>query len=100
MSKIDISEVKKLAKLSRLEFSDEELSSFVAEFDKTLEYVQNIQKVDTSLVDLRQKTLNAKTELREDVVLPSFSQEEIIKNAPSSEDGAFLVPTTVEEGGA
>lgn len=98
MSKIDINEAKKLAKLSRLEFTEEELNNFVLEFDKTLEYVQQISSVNTTGIDLKEKTINAKTQLRADQVVESFSQEDIIKNAPSSEDGAFLVPTTVEEG--
>lgn len=99
MSKIDINEAKKLAKLSRLEFTNDELESFITEFDKTLEYVAQISAVDTTGVDLHERTLNAKNELREDEIIPSFKQEEIIENAPQSEDGAFLVPTTVEEGG-
>lgn len=99
MPKIDINEAKKLAKLSRLEFSDKELDDFVLEFDKILEYVDLINKVDTKNVELFEQTINAKTELREDKIVPSFSQEQILKNAPQSEDGAFIVPTTVEEGG-
>ncbi len=100
MAKIELEEVKKLAKLSRLEFSDKELESFVAEFEKTLEYVNKINSVDTSSVDLKEDTLDAENELRQDEIEKSYSQEQIIKNAPQSEDGAFLVPTTVEEGGA
>ncbi len=100
MAKIELEETKKLAKLSRLEFSDSELESFVADFEKTLEYVDKINSVNTSSIDLKESTLNAESQLREDVVIPSYSQNQIIKNAPQSEDGAFLVPTTVEEGGA
>lgn len=100
MAKIELDDVKKLAKLSRLEFTNQELENFVGEFEKTLEYVDKINSVDTSSVDLKESTFNAEHELRQDVIKPSFSQQEIIENAPQSEDGAFLVPTTVEEGGA
>lgn len=98
MPKIDINEAKKLAKLSRLEFSDAELADFVKEFDKTLEYMDAIKKVDTSNVDLHEKTINARTQLRKDRVTDSFAQKDIIANAPQSEGGAFAVPITVEEG--
>lgn len=100
MAKIDIEEARKLAKLSRLEFSEKELENFINEFGNILEYVEKINSLDTSKVDLKEKTLDAKTELREDEIKKSFSQEDILKNAPQSEDGAFSVPTTVEEGGA
>ena len=100
MAKLELDEVKKLAKLSRLEFTDKELENFVGEFEKTLEYVNKINSVDTSKIDLKENTLDAEHELRQDVAEKSFSQQLIIKNAPQSEDGAFLVPTTVEEGGA
>ena len=98
MPKIDVNEARKLAKLSRLEFNEDELTNFVQEFDKTLEYMDTIKKVDTSNVDLHEKTINAKKQLREDAVQESFTQEAIIANAPQSEDGAFAVPITVEEG--
>ncbi len=100
MPKIKIEEVKKLAKLSRLEFGDDELAKFVKDFENILEQVNLINKVNTEGVELYEKTLDAKDELRLDEIKQSFKQEEILQNAPQSEDGAFVVPTTVEEGGA
>ena len=99
MPKIDIDEAKKLAKLSRLEFSDVELEKFVSEFENILGQVDLINSVNTDSVELFEKTVDAKTELRKDEINKSFAQEEILKNAPQSEDGAFIVPITVEEGG-
>ena len=99
MPKIDINEAKKLAKLSRLEFSDDELKQFVVEFENILEQVDLINSVNTDGVELFEKTIDAKTELREDKIKASYSQEEILKNAPQREDGTFIVPITVEEGG-
>jgi len=99
MPKISIDEAKKLAKLSRLEFSQEELQKFTSEFDSILNYVDLINKVNTQNVDLKEKAIDAEEDLRTDVIIKSLSQDEIIANAPLSEDGAFVVPTTVEEGG-
>lgn len=99
MPKIDIEEAKKLAKLSRLEFSDNELKMFVKEFGNILEQVDLINSVNTEGVQLFEKTVNAKSELRSDEIKKSYSQDEILKNAPQSEDGTFIVPITVEEGG-
>ena len=99
MPKIDIEEAKKLAKLSRLEFSDNELKMFVKDFENILGQVDLINLVNTDKVELFEKTVNAKSELRSDEIKKSYSQDEILKNAPQSEDGTFIVPITVEEGG-
>ena len=94
---ITIEDVKKLAKLSRLEFNEEETKQFVQELSATLEQVEAINKVDVSKVDLLEKTDNADTELRADVIKQSLTAEQIVANAPESQDGAFLVPITVAE---
>ncbi len=94
---ITIQEVKKLAKLSRLEFSEEEATQFVGEFEAILKQVDAINRVDVSGVDLIEDTIDADTQLRADEVRQSLSAQEIIKNAPASEDTAFLVPVTVVE---
>ena len=94
---ITIEDVKKLAKLSRLEFSDEEALQFVDELTATLAQVDAINKVDVSQVDLFEKTVNADTELRADEIKPSLPVEQIVANAPDKKDGAFLVPITVAE---
>ena len=100
MPKIDVNDAKKLAKLSRLEFSDQELEKFVVEFGQILDYMDLINKINTDKVDLFEKAIDAKNDLRKDQIKPSFSQQEILENAPQSEDGTFIVPITVEEGGA
>ncbi len=94
---ITIDDVKKLAKLSRLKFSDEEAMQFVQEFEATLKQVDAINRVDVSKVDLFEKTRNADTQLRADVLQDSLTNEQIIANAPEQKDGAFLVPLTVSE---
>ncbi len=94
---ITIDDVKKLAILSRLEFTDDEIKKFVSDLEATLKQVEAINKVDVSNVDLIEDTIDADTDLRRDVVIPSLKASEIVSNAPEKEDGAFLVPVTVVE---
>lgn len=94
---ITIDDVKKLAKLSRLEFNEQETEQFVEELSATLAQVEAINRVDVSSVDLLEKTVNADTELRADIIKPSLDTSEIVANAPESQNGAFLVPITVAE---
>ncbi len=94
---ITIQEVEKLARLSRLEFSAEEVQRFLGEFEAILGQVEAINKVDVSKVNLLEDTIDADTQLRYDEVKPSLPASEIILNAPESADTAFLVPVTVVE---
>ena len=94
---ITVEEVKKLAKLSRLEFNEEELQQFIKEFDATLKQVDAINKVDVSGIDLFENTIEADSQLRPDNIEKSLSVEQIISNAPEEKDGTFLVPITVAE---
>lgn len=89
-------DVKHIAKLSKLNFTEEELSSFTVEIDKIVEYVNTIANIDISTVDDSVATIDAKTELREDTPRASLSQSEAIANASVKEDGAFSVPTIIE----
>lgn len=96
MAKIDVNEAKKLAKLSRLNFSEDELGKFVLEFEKMLESFSSIEKIDVSGVSLTEDTLKSDGQLRKDELKQSFSQEAILQNAPEKKDGSFVVPITVE----
>lgn len=94
---ITIDDVKKLAKLSRLEFTDSEAEKFVGEFSAILDQVDAINRVDVSGVDLFETAIDADTELRADCVRESLPADSITLNAPDKEGNAFLVPVTVVE---
>ena len=87
---------KGLGKLSRLEFSDEKLNQITNEFGAILEQVSLINKVDVSNIDLKQDDVVDILNLRKDEVVNTFTQEQVLQNAPEKKDGAFLVPLTVE----
>lgn len=95
---VTIDEVQRLARLSRLEFTEAESKQFQKEFEAILEQVDAINKVDVSGVDLYEKTIDSSTDLRLDDALPSLPVGTILQNAPEQEDGAFVVPQTVLEG--
>ena len=84
-----------IAKLSKLEFSDEEIEKFTTEMSTIIEYVNTLQGVDTSDVEDQTSVLPL-NDLRADKVEPSLSQEDAIKNAPKKRAGGFSVPQVVE----
>lgn len=91
-----IEDAKNLAKLSRLEFSDDELKNFLSEFDSILEQVSLIDQVDVFGVDFKSKDIVEVQDIRSDKVVETFSQQQVLQNAPEKKDGAFLVPLTVD----
>lgn len=93
---ISLEEVKKIAKLSRIELSDQKLASFQQDLTKILDYIDKLNELDTEGVEPSYCQPRNIEDLREDVVKPSMDREKILKNAPDQEDGAFKVPTIVE----
>lgn len=93
---ISLEEVKKIAKLSRLELSEQKLASFQQDLSKILDYIDKLNELDTEGVEASYCRARNIENLREDIAKPSMDREKILKNAPEQEDGAFKVPTVVE----
>jgi aspartyl-tRNA(Asn)/glutamyl-tRNA(Gln) amidotransferase subunit C len=86
-------EIEKLAKLSRLRFSDEELEKFADEFDEIITFADTInQSVEGGTDEIRSvgSELISFEELREDEVIPSLPNEKIVSNV-EDKDGFFSV---------
>lgn len=92
-------DVKKVAALARLEFTEEELVSFEASFRQILEYFRQLEDVPTEAVPPTYHALpgaEAGTPLREDEVVESLPVEEVLRSAPETRDGQFKVPRVIE----
>jgi len=95
MEKISIEEIKRLASLSSIEFSEEELASFTDEFSNILELVEKVKNSDIGDAEIKY-TCHDMSELREDEVKPSFTQEEVLLNSPKTKKNSFCVPKMLE----
>ena len=88
MSNISIDEVKKLAHLSRISMTDEELKEFTTQIDDILGYVKKLEAVDTSGVEPTSQVTGltnvARTDEQKDY---KVTPAELIANTPDSEDG-------------
>ncbi len=84
-----------IAKLSKLEFTEEEIDSFVADMDNIVEYVNTLSQIDTSGLEEKLNVVNLNN-LRDDKVNASLTQEDAILNAPKKRNGGFSVPQVVE----
>ena len=92
---IDTTTVKHVAFLVRLGISEEEAQTFSGQFSSIIDYFNMLNEVDTENVPPASDIANAENVLREDVVKPSMSREEFLKNAPKSERGYVKVPTVL-----
>jgi aspartyl-tRNA(Asn)/glutamyl-tRNA(Gln) amidotransferase subunit C len=95
---ISTQEVEKIADLSHLRFTPEELQQFVDQFQKILEYCAQLEALQTDDVKPTYHALAEElaTPMREDQVKPSFSTQRALANAPDSTEEYFRVPTVIE----
>jgi aspartyl-tRNA(Asn)/glutamyl-tRNA(Gln) amidotransferase subunit C len=89
-------DVKHIADLCKLKFSDEELESFTWKLSKLLEYVDQLKEVDTKGVEPTYQVNTKIQPLREDKVGISLPKEEAIKNAPEEKYGYFKLLKVVD----
>lgn len=89
-------EVKKIAHLARLEFSEEEIVAFSEELSKILNYFEELKTVDTSRVEPTFHPYKKKTPLREDEVKPFDNMEGLLENAPELKETSIVVPKVVK----
>jgi aspartyl-tRNA(Asn)/glutamyl-tRNA(Gln) amidotransferase subunit C len=100
-SGIDDETVARVARLSRLELTDEERVVFRAQLAGILEAFQRVAALDLPAADeAAPATAPPDAALRDDEVTPSLPREEALANAPETEDGYFVVPPVIDTDGA
>lgn len=89
-------EVSHIAELSRIELSPTEGEEMRDHLKKMLGFFETLDAVDVSDVSPTAHILSAVNVLRDDTVCDSFDNSELLKNAPESDDGCYVVPRVVE----
>ena len=82
--------------LAKLELSDEEKEQAKQDMGRMLDYIDQLNELDTSGVEPMSHVFPVENVFREDVVTNGDDRDEMLANAPESKDGAFKVPKTVE----
>jgi aspartyl-tRNA(Asn)/glutamyl-tRNA(Gln) amidotransferase subunit C len=94
---VDDTLLKKLEKLSYLKISDDKRDGIISELSEILNFVDNLNELDTEGVDGNFAMNDKETFLREDIAsCDTQINENILKNAPRSEDHFFVVPKIIE----
>jgi aspartyl-tRNA(Asn)/glutamyl-tRNA(Gln) amidotransferase subunit C len=89
-------EVAKVALLARLRLSPEELTTFTGQLNSIVEFVAQLQELDTANVEPLAHGVEVRNVFREDVVRPALPREAALANAPQRNDHSFLVPAVLE----
>ena len=89
-------DIRKIASLAHLEVSDAEVEMYTPQMASIVKYVEQLNELDTDDVEpmaggMTSEGAETQTE-RDDVVVPSFSQDEALSEAPAGVAGHFRVP--------
>jgi aspartyl-tRNA(Asn)/glutamyl-tRNA(Gln) amidotransferase subunit C len=86
-----------VARLARLDLSDEELDRFTGQLGAVLEHAADIAALDIADVPPTAHPLPLVNVLRDDVPAPSLDRDEVLSQAPAAEDRRFRVPRILGE---
>ena len=89
---ISLQQIKHLAHLSRLEFSEEELKEMQGDMGKILDFVAQIDALDLSGIEPLTQMSDSVNVMREDQTKGMIEKEEALKNAPDANSDYFRVP--------
>ncbi|TGK25202.1 Asp-tRNA(Asn)/Glu-tRNA(Gln) amidotransferase subunit GatC [Leptospira stimsonii] len=88
--------LQKIADLSRLKIRPEEKESTLRDFNKVLEYVDQVKGLDVSSIEDDEIYLQHENAIRPDLSGKHLTREEIETFAPSFQNGYFVVPKVIE----
>jgi aspartyl-tRNA(Asn)/glutamyl-tRNA(Gln) amidotransferase subunit C len=94
--KITRTEVEHVSRLARLALSGEELDSLTGEMDAILDYVEQLNSLDTDGIVPTAHAVPMENAFRNDEVRPGFTPEQALSNAPDSAENAFRVRRVIE----
>jgi len=93
---ITIQEVKKIAKLARLNLNDNESESYTETLNNILEHVNELEAVNTADVAPMSHPFDFINHTRPDEPKQAIAKEEMLSNAPNVEDDCFKVPKILD----
>ena len=88
-------EVLHVAQLARLNLETEEVELFTRQLNDILAYVEKLQELDTEGVTPMAHAVPVFNAFREDEVTPGLKRDQALDNAPSGEEGSFVVPRII-----
>ena len=93
---VDEATVRRIARLARIKVTDEEAKALEKELSGILDWVKQLDEVDTKGVEPMTAVVSTTLKMREDRVTDGGIADDVVANAPAREDHFFVVPKVVE----
>ena len=97
MSKITADDVRKVAHLARLELPDDTIATYTGQLERILDYVDQLQAVNTEGVPPTTRAVEVVNATREDTVVNTDARQDLLDQAPQREGDFFRVPKILAE---
>jgi aspartyl-tRNA(Asn)/glutamyl-tRNA(Gln) amidotransferase subunit C len=94
--KITRVEVEHVARLARLELTEQELETFTVQMDSILSYVEKLNALDTEGIEPTSHAVPMENAFRPDQPAPALGLEGALANAPKHAESFFMVPKVIE----
>tara|TARA_Y100001968_G_C19088698_1_gene586603 strand:- start:292 stop:579 length:288 start_codon:yes stop_codon:yes gene_type:complete len=92
MTKISLSDIRKVAKLARLELPEDQIETYTEQLEEILSYIDQLQEIDTQNIPPTTRAVEVVNAIREDLVEVKCSREDILNQAPHREGDFIRVP--------
>jgi aspartyl-tRNA(Asn)/glutamyl-tRNA(Gln) amidotransferase subunit C len=93
---VDEATVRRIARLARIKITDEEAKALEGELSGILDWVKQLDEVNTEGVEPMTRVIPMTLKKRQDEITDGSKADDIVRNAPVSEDHFFVVPKVVE----
>jgi aspartyl-tRNA(Asn)/glutamyl-tRNA(Gln) amidotransferase subunit C len=93
---LDAAAVARIARLARIRVTDDEKNHLAAELSQVMDWIGELQSVDTEGVEPLTSVVGARLKTRADTVTLNVTRDEVLANAPEAMAGFFTVPKVVE----
>jgi aspartyl-tRNA(Asn)/glutamyl-tRNA(Gln) amidotransferase subunit C len=93
---VDAATVRRIAHLARIAVREDEIEHLRGELNAMLAFVEQLSEVDIDGVEPMTSVTPMRMKMRDDAVTDGGIAEQIVKNAPATENNFFLVPKVVE----
>tara|TARA_Y100000589_G_scaffold201749_1_gene190367 strand:+ start:99 stop:392 length:294 start_codon:yes stop_codon:yes gene_type:complete len=97
MNRISKEEVSKVARLAKLKLNEEQIDNHASQLEKILDYINQLEKIDTNNVPCTTRAIEVINNFRSDVKEQYKNRDDILNLAPSREDDFFKVPKIIKE---
>lgn len=94
--KLELETVERIAALARLGLSQDEMERMRDQLSVVLDHISMLEEVSTEDIPPTAQVIELQNIMRDDVVEPSLSQEQVLLNAPRSEDGFIKVKAVLD----